>query len=195
MQPLKKLRGTSQELLATKLKCPQITGELFYPNFFAEIEGRLTKKLFQEHSRTESCILGAFSRLDDFLLNPVIQGYSGTAPVTYRKTLRKNQGTKVDDSQSDPRPEAGISQSQTENSGPDDTFDRFNQTPVYLRKVLEILILYFTERNDFIFFCILKVLVELKVYKRALEYFHYKCIGRFRQKQVFGNNPSPKQKT
>ena len=34
-----------------------------------EIEGRVTKKLSQEFSRTENCILGALARLDDFLMN------------------------------------------------------------------------------------------------------------------------------
>ena len=43
-----------------------------------EIEGRVTKKLSQEFSRTENRILGALSRLDDFLMNPLIQGHSGT---------------------------------------------------------------------------------------------------------------------
>ena len=89
-----------------------------------EIEGRVTKKLFQEISRTESLILGALSRLDDFLLNPLVQGHSETAPETSRNTLRTNQETNEDDSQSDPHSEASVSRSQTtQNSGPDDTYD------------------------------------------------------------------------
>ena len=36
-----------------------------------EIQGSVTKKLSQEFSRTENCILGALSRLDDFLMNPM----------------------------------------------------------------------------------------------------------------------------
>ena len=40
-----------------------------------EIERRITKKLSQEFSRTENRILGALSRLDDFLMNPLIKGY------------------------------------------------------------------------------------------------------------------------
>ena len=37
-----------------------------------------TKKLSQEFSRTESRILGALSKLDEFLLNPQTRTLSGT---------------------------------------------------------------------------------------------------------------------
>ena len=56
-----------------------------------EIENRVTKKLSQEFCRTENRILGALSCLDDFLLNPLFQGHSGTAPETSRSTLGFNQ--------------------------------------------------------------------------------------------------------
>ena len=49
-----------------------------------EIEGRVTKKLPLEFSRTKNCILGALSRLDYFLMNPLIQGHTGTTPETFR---------------------------------------------------------------------------------------------------------------
>ena len=49
-----------------------------------EIEGRVTKKLSQEFSRTENRILGALARLDDFLMNPLLQDHSGTTPETSR---------------------------------------------------------------------------------------------------------------
>ena len=73
-----------------------------------EIEGRVTKKLSQEFSRTENRILGALARLDDFLMNPLLQGHSGTTPQTSRNVFSINQGTNEDDSQSDPHPEAGL---------------------------------------------------------------------------------------
>ena len=69
---------------------------------------RVTKKLSQEISRTENRILGALARLDDFLMNPLLQGHSGTAPETSRNVFSINQGTNEDDSQSDPHPEAGV---------------------------------------------------------------------------------------
>ena len=73
-----------------------------------EIEGRIKKKLSQESSRTENRILGAVSHLDDFLMNSPIQGQSGTTPETSRNTYGAHQGTKEDDSQSDPDPKAGL---------------------------------------------------------------------------------------
>ena len=84
------------------------------------IESRVTKKLSQEFSRTEFRNLGALSKLDEFLLNPQIRTHSGTVPGTFRNTNVENQGTKEDDCQSDPHPEAGIFRSQaTQNSSPE----------------------------------------------------------------------------
>ena len=89
-----------------------------------EIEGRVTKKLSQEFSRTENRKLGALARLDDFLMNPLFQGHSGTAPETSQNAFSTSQGTNEDDSQSDPHPKAGIFKNQmTQNSGPEDRHD------------------------------------------------------------------------
>ena len=55
-----------------------------------EIEGRFTKKLSQEFNRTENRFLGALSRLDDFLMNQLIQGHSGTVPVMSRNVFSTN---------------------------------------------------------------------------------------------------------
>ena len=85
-----------------------------------DIEGRVTKNLSQEFIRTESRILGALSKLDEFLLNQQIRTHSGTVPETFRNTSVDNQGTIEDDSQSDPHPEAGLFRCQTtQNSGPE----------------------------------------------------------------------------
>ena len=90
-----------------------------------EIEGRVTKRLSKEFSRTEKRIVGALARLDDFLMNPLLQGCSGTAPETSRNAFRVNQGTNEDDSQSDPHPEASLFRDQmTQNSGPEDGHDK-----------------------------------------------------------------------
>ena len=81
-------------------------------------------KLSQEFSRTESRILGALSKLNEFLLNQQLTTHSGTVPGTFRNTNVENQGTNEDDSQSDPHPEAGIFRGQTtQNFGPKDCRD------------------------------------------------------------------------
>ena len=89
-----------------------------------EIESRVTKKLSQEFSRTESRILGALSKLDEFLVKQQIRTHSETVPGTFRNTNVENQGTNEDDSQSDPHPEAGIFRGQTtQNFGPKECRD------------------------------------------------------------------------
>ena len=98
--------------------------EDYLTQYSEEIEGRVTKKLSQEFSRTENSIIRALSRLDDFLMNPLIHGHSGIAPDTSRNAYGTNQGTNEDDSQSDPHPKGGIFQSQaTLNSGPENGHD------------------------------------------------------------------------
>ena len=96
------------------------SNEAYITQVYEEIEGRVTRKLSQECSRTESRILGALSKLDEFLSNPQIRTLSGTVPGTFRNTNVENQGTNEDDTQSVPPPEAGIFRSQTtQNSGPE----------------------------------------------------------------------------
>ena len=93
--------------------------------FFKEIEGRVTKNLCQEFSRTKNRISGELSRLDYFFLNPLIQGHCGAAPEPSQNVYGTNQGTNEDDSESDPHPEASVSQSQTtQSSGPEDGHDK-----------------------------------------------------------------------
>ena len=78
-----------------------------------ETEGRVTKRLSKEFSRTENRILGALARLDDFIMNPFLPGHSGTTPEPTRNTSHNNQGTNEDGSQNDPHPEAGLFHGQT----------------------------------------------------------------------------------
>ena len=86
---------------------PRINEE-YITQLSEEIEGGVTKKLSQEYSRTESRILGALSKLDEFPLNQQIRTHSVTVPETFRNTNVDNQGTNEDDSQSDPHPEADL---------------------------------------------------------------------------------------
>ena len=86
-----------------------------------EIEGRVTKRLSKQFSRTENRILGALARLDDFPMIPLLPGCSGTTPEPSRNALSNSQGTNEDDSQNGPHPEADLFHGQmTQNSGPED---------------------------------------------------------------------------
>ena len=78
----------------------------------------------QELSGTENRKLSALARVDDFLINPLIQGHSGTSPQTSRNVLSTSHGTNEDDSQSNLHPATGIVNNQmTQNSGPEDGHD------------------------------------------------------------------------
>ena len=66
-----------------------------------EMVGRVTAKLSQVLSRTKSCILGALSKLDEFLLNPEIRTHSGIVPGTSRNTDVANPEPTGDRSQND----------------------------------------------------------------------------------------------
>ena len=81
-----------------------------------EIEVKVTEKLSQEFSRTESRILGILSKLDEFLLSPQIRTHSGTVPGTFRNTNVENQEPNEDRSQDDPHPEVGPSVCQSRHS-------------------------------------------------------------------------------
>ena len=90
----------------------------------AENDERVTKKLSQKFSSTEKRILGALGSLDYFLMNPLIQGHSGTTRETSRNILIGSQGTKEDDTQNNSHPEAAIFNNQmTRNSAPEDSRD------------------------------------------------------------------------
>ena len=83
---------------------------------FQEIEDRVTKKLSQEFSRTESLILVALSKSDEFLMNPQIRTLSGTVPGSSRNAGVKNREPTGDHYQNDPHPEVESSVYQYLNS-------------------------------------------------------------------------------
>ena len=74
-----------------------------------EIERRVTKKLSKELSRTESRIMGALSKLDDFLLNPQVRTCSVAVPGMSRNSNSENREPTGDRSVTDPCPELGFS--------------------------------------------------------------------------------------
>ena len=73
-----------------------------------EVEGIVTKKLSREFRKTESRILGALSKLDEFLLNPQVRTCSVAVPGTSRNTNWENRETTGDRSSDDPHPEVGF---------------------------------------------------------------------------------------
>ena len=73
-----------------------------------EIEGRVTKKLSKEFSKTESRILGALSKLDELLLSPQVRTCSVAVPRTSRNNNSENRETTGIAPQTIPTPEWGI---------------------------------------------------------------------------------------
>ena len=71
-----------------------------------EIEGRVTKKLSKEFNKTESRILGALSKLDEFLLNPQVRTCSVFQGAS-RNANSESREIHGDRSSTGPYPEGG----------------------------------------------------------------------------------------
>ena len=85
-----------------------------------EIEGRVTKKMSQDISRTESRILSVLSKFDESLLNPQVRTCSGTVPGLSRNNYFENREPSGDRSQNDPYPEVELSVRLASNSADSD---------------------------------------------------------------------------
>ena len=85
---------------------PELTQD-YISQVSEEIGGRVTKKLSQEFSKTESRILGALSKLDEFLLNPHVRTCSVAVQGTSGNANSENRQTHGDRSSNDPNPEVG----------------------------------------------------------------------------------------
>ena len=99
-----------------------------------EIEGRVTKKLSKEFSRTESRVLGALSKLDEFLLNPQVRTCSVAVPGTSRNSNSENREPTGDRSLTDPYPEVGFSRHHFGNPNSSDVED-YSHIHVFLLRV------------------------------------------------------------
>ena len=86
---------------------PEINQD-YFSQFSEEIEGRVTKKLSKEFSRTESRILGALSKYGEFLLNPQVGTCSVAVPGTSRNNISENRETTGDRSSDSPCPRVQI---------------------------------------------------------------------------------------
>ena len=69
-----------------------------------KIEGRVTKRFSKEFNQTESRILGALSKLDEFFLNPQVRTCSVAVRGSSRNSDLENQEPNGDRSQNDPYP-------------------------------------------------------------------------------------------
>ena len=85
-----------------------------------KIQGMVTKKLFEEFSRTDPPILGALSKLDEFLLSPQVQICSGTVPGKSRNNDSENREPSGDRSLNDPYPGVEFSVRQASTSADSD---------------------------------------------------------------------------
>ena len=74
-----------------------------------EIDARVIKKLAKGLSRTESRILGALSKLYEFILNPQVRTCSVAVPGTSRNRNSENRESTGDRSVDDPCSEARFS--------------------------------------------------------------------------------------
>ena len=80
-----------------------------------EIEGRVTKKLSKKFSGTESRILGALSKLDEFVLNPQVRTCFVAVPGTSRNSNSENREPTGDRSLDDTCPEVSFSSNHSVN--------------------------------------------------------------------------------
>ena len=85
---------------------PELTQD-YISHVSEDIEGRVTRKLSKEFSKTESRILRALSKLDEFLLNPQVRTCSVDVPGTSRNNNSENREITGDRSSDDPCPEVG----------------------------------------------------------------------------------------
>ena len=96
---------------AQKTVDPELTQD-YNSQVSEEIEGRVTKKLSKEFSRTESRIFVALSNLDEFLLNPQVRNCFVAVPGTFRNGHSENRETTGHRSSNDPCPEVRSSSHQ-----------------------------------------------------------------------------------
>ena len=85
---------------------PELTQD-YISQVSEEIEGRVTKKLSKEFNKTESRILGALSRLDEFLLNPQVRTCSVAVQGASTNINSGNREIHGNCSSNDPYPEVG----------------------------------------------------------------------------------------
>ena len=119
----------------------------------AEIGGRVTKKISQNFSRTESCILGALSKIDEFLLNPQLRTCSVAVRGTSRNNNSENREPTGDRSLNDPCLEVEFSASRISKLTESDQEEIHHNIPRFPSEII-----FLNERTQFLFF---KIEIEL----------------------------------
>ena len=84
---------------------PELTQD-YISQVSEEIEGSVTQKLSKEFNKTESRILGALSKLDEFILNSQVRTCSVVQGASRNANL-ENRETQGDRSSDNPYPEVG----------------------------------------------------------------------------------------
>ena len=101
------LRGTPENTRKSQSQNTFEPGmvEKYIAQVSEEIEGRVIETLFKEFTQTESQILGALSKLDEFLLRPHARTCFVTVPGTSRNNNSENLEPTGDHSLDDTCPE------------------------------------------------------------------------------------------
>ena len=87
----------------------------YIPKVSEKVQGRVTKKLSKEFSRTESRILSALCQLDKFFLNPQVRACSIAVPGNSTNNNSENRASTENRSLNDPCLEVVFSASHTSN--------------------------------------------------------------------------------
>ena len=114
---------------------PEMTQE-YISQVSEEIEGRVTKKLSKEFSRTESRILCPLSKLDDFFLNPQVRTCSVAVPGTSRNSDSENWEPTGDRSLNDLCPEAMFSSHHSGNLNGSELEESHHTCHVFMYEIL-----------------------------------------------------------
>ena len=104
-----------------------------------EIEGRVTQKLSQEFSRTESRNLGALLKLDEFLPNPQVRICSMAVPGTSRNNDSEQRNPIGDRSLNYPYPEVEFSACRTGNLTDSDPVETSHMVGVLVNFMIQYL--------------------------------------------------------
>ena len=86
----RKTRESARNSQSQNTFVPGVTEE-YITQISEEIEGWVFERLSQEFGRTEIRILGALSKVDEFLLNPQVRTCSGTIPGASRNINLENR--------------------------------------------------------------------------------------------------------